>query len=314
MNFLKLAVIFPLLLVSSAFAQSSTSIGAASGYVCIFLANGKTNVARVTSKGNRVTSFANAKDDFKQRRASALSQIKALNKIITNLNRILNSSQLWDGFTAKELRTLKRYLKSGELQDHPGQIVSTVDNLKAIVARLQGDAQAAQNYLNLLEDCKKRKMPGEGEFPVVFKALIVYPDDVARQEFGTGIVAVFAKIPWAYALSNQPSFCFQKPRGSRFAIDESVNANPCYLETLSNYPGACDGLVEYGSKGEVVTGVALLAHRQFSYINRPGSTFEANAARVEAALRSDATGGWTDSVRFLVREGRTADECSGPIF
>jgi hypothetical protein len=296
-----------------ALAQTSAPIGASSSLLCIFQPNGKTTIAKKTAKGSRATSFKRETAAAKKAKDKAADKLKDLNKVIRSLEAALASPEVWLGFSKKELNLLRPFIRSGEFTPGMASPQANLEALLLIRENLLTTIAAAKNLISRIKSCKKKKMPNEGEFPVIFKVIKLSNDSEARDNPGSAIVGVFAQIPWTYALTGQNLFCFQRPAGqSGGAIPQFLSGNPCFHHTLSNFQGACDDVIEFNAKGEITVGVGYLAKGAFSYKNfREGQTLTQRAGAMEATLRSS---GWTDGVKFVVRKGVSADNCKGVEF
>ena len=284
--------------------------------LCLFL--GKTQIANKTSKGFKKTGFDGATKSAAKGQSAARGKSQDVSQLINKLKGRKSKGIFDIELNPKEVKAVKQFYFDSQIS---ADVAATnVDNL---IASLE---QARQHYLNesqyfsqllgLIKKCKKKTLPEVNTVEVIYTYILSEPYRVKGDHSGEGHVAVMAKIPYAVVFAGELGYsCFKLPpvRGNG-AIYKAPSSNPCFHELLSDYPDACDHLMEKDKDGKPLFYYAVLSSLNFYFKDREGGVpFDTAARAAEARIRAGTNfGGWLDSTQYT--QVKNVDLCQGSLF
>lgn len=294
-------------------AQSYTALSPNSDLVCVYLPNGKSQIARITSKGYKTIGFKSATKSASKDLSKARGKALQVNRLIKKLQKQKAKGKF--SINAKDFKAVRKFYLESDLNI---ELSPTLDDKIFALEQIRSNFLNQQAYhkqiINLIKKCKKREIPEAGSVEVIYSVIRRSNYDAKLDSSGEGYVAVFAKVPAEFT-GSFGYFCFERPAlqggGAKYA---QLSSRPCYTELLSSLAGACDQFIDYDSRGNPKFYYGLLTKLNFYYKDRPGATsFEDAARATEARIRASNTfGGWTDSTRYV--KVKNVDLCQRSLF
>ncbi|MCB0353245.1 MAG: hypothetical protein KDD64_06960 [Bdellovibrionales bacterium] len=310
MNKLFVSILLSLFGVASACAQAYSPLSPNSNLNCVYQPNGKTQIAKRDGDTYRLTGFSSATKSAVKRRRAYVRKTGQIKKLISRLKKKRKRGTFEVSVNSKEFKDITKFFFDGEVTGAPpASVDENIQILQGLASTYSADAKYEQELIKLVKNCKKRKIPLEGEFYTKFVNIISNPYNATTDSSGTGYVAVMAVVPYGLA-SALPLLCYSNSNKSiRY---KEATKTPCFTATLSNRdPETCDHLITY-SYGYPDYYLAVLDAVKFSYYERAGKiSFEDAAKAAEARLRTEAPYMWGDSVKYAVG---SVDNCNASRF
>jgi hypothetical protein len=279
-------------------AQLYNPLSPNSDLTCVYLPNGKTQLARATDAGYSSIGFKRATKQTAKRISKLRKKARQVTRMMKKLKRQQKKGIFSIDLKPKEVKAVSKFYLQGELSsDIPASINDNIEKLDQVRKIFYNEIEYEKELIKLIKKCRKREVPSPGTFETIFVNIMQYDWNAERDSSGGGYVVVFAKVP-AFIRNRYSYLCYDHPRqGTRY---KGATTDPCYYELLSHKdPDTCNNLIEYNSKGQPEYYLALMEKRNFYFKNRPGApSFEQAAKAAEANLRTNPIYGWSDSVAY----------------
>ncbi|MCB0353922.1 MAG: hypothetical protein KDD64_10370 [Bdellovibrionales bacterium] len=303
-----------ILLLSPAlsFAQTYSRLSPNSDLYCVYLPNGKTQIAIGKGNSYRHLNFKSATKRTAKDTSLRRRKAKTLTKLIKKLEKQRASGGITANLTPKEVKTAQKFFLEGELPTEVSASISdNIQKFELIRATYYNDIRYNRELIKLIRNCRKRKVPSPGTFETIFYNVMTSNWNAEHDSSGSGYVLVLAKVP-AYIATRYSYLCYDHPtQSTRYKV---ASTDPCYAEGIKNFlTEDCANIVERDSKGRPEFYLAALDKRNFFFKNRPNATsFQQAASNAETALRTGDIYGWGDSVPYAVVNN--ADACQQSAF